>query len=101
MTDAGKPKTDYKRIFAEVSANRDKLDACPRHLFAPFPLESIRLGAKVECKRCGGRMDLVALNFYIRGFEAAGRNGNDILPGWKDTADDGTPPRRHFGNVED
>jgi hypothetical protein len=95
MEDAGKP--DYKAIFASVSDNRDRLDACPRHLFAALPLENIRLGAKIECKRCGGMMDLVKLNFYIRGYEAAGRNGNDILPGWKSN-DDGTPQRRSFGD---
>ena len=99
MPDAGKP--DYKAIFARAQDNRNKLDACQRHLFPALPMENIRLGAKIECKRCGGQMDLVALNFYIRGYEAAGRNGNDILPGWKDTANDGTPARRHFGNPED
>ncbi len=28
-------------------------------------------------------MDLVKLNFYVRGYEASGNSGNDILPGWK------------------
>lgn len=82
MEDAG--KFDGEAVFARIAANRDKLDACPRHLFDAFPLEAIRLGRKVPCKHCGGEMDLVALGYYIRGYEAANKNGNDILPGWKE-----------------
>jgi hypothetical protein len=96
MDRAGIPKIDSARIMARVMENRDRLDGCPRHLFEPLPLETIRLGAKIKCKRCEGDMDLVALNFYIRGYEAAGRDGNDILPGWKD-APEAAPKRKHFG----
>lgn len=56
------------------------------------------LGRKVQCKKCGGLMDLVHLNFYVRGFEAAGGNGNDILPGWKEEPGNG---RRFFKPPED
>lgn len=96
MEDAGKPKINYGEIFARVDANRKRLDACPRHLFDPLPLDSIRLGGKIKCKRCEGELDLVAVNFYIRGYEAAGKNGNDILPGWKDADDPKAPPKRRY-----
>lgn len=98
MAGAGETKIDTQAIMAKAMRNRDALDNCPRHRFPPLALEDVRLGAKIECVRCKGRMDLVNLNFYVRGYEAAGRNGNDILPGWKDSADDGTPARRHFGD---
>ena len=103
MEDAGKPKVNFGEIFARVDENRKRLDACPRHLFDALPLEAIRLGAKIECKKCGGKIDLVALNFYIRGYEASGRSGNDILPGWKEADDPAAPPTRKFhrGPFED
>ncbi len=84
MGDAGeRPAFDAKAAWKRICENRDKLDACPRHHFEPLGLEGIRLGAKATCTECGGEMDLTKLNFYIRGYEAAGKNGNDILPGWK------------------
>lgn len=97
MEDAGKPKIDFGAIYAKVDANRKRLDACPRHLFEPLPLDAIRVGGKIKCKNCGGELELLAVNQYIRGYEAAGKNGNDILPGWKDADDpNAPPPRKHF-----
>lgn len=84
MEDAGeRPTFDAAAAWQRVCENRDKLDACPRHLFEELGAETIRLGAKVKCTKCGGEIDLVKLNFYVRGYEASGANGNDILPGWK------------------
>jgi hypothetical protein len=97
MEDAGKPRFDPEAAWQRIKDNRDRLDACPRHLFEPFPLEAVRLGAKVECLTCGGLMDLTALNYYIRGYEAAGKTGNDILPGWKEEpGKDDEPIKRTF-----
>lgn len=108
MSDAGKSKgIDFGSLLAKVKDNRDRLDACPRHLF-PAMVPGIEggvaamFGRKIECTRCKGQMDLVALNFYIRGYEASGRSGNDILPGWREapTNEDGTPRRKFFGQEE-
>ncbi len=83
MVDAGeRPAFNAEAAWKRICENRDRLDACPRHQFEPLGLEGIRLGAKAKCTVCGGEMDLTKLNFYIRGYEAAGKSGNDILPGW-------------------
>jgi hypothetical protein len=93
MEDAGKfeaPSGDLKAKFEAIKLNNDRLNACPRHLFdTEVPGIDGGVGAmfgrKMICRKCGGQMDLVALNFYVRGYEAHGGNGNDILPGWKPT----------------
>jgi len=74
--------------LAAIQANVDKLNSCPRHEFNPaIPGIEQGVGAmfgqKIECKRCNGKADLLYVNAYIRGYEAAGKDGNDILPGWK------------------
>lgn len=58
------------------------------------------LGIKLTCERCGGQLDLVAINHYVRGYEAAGGSGNDVVTGWRepeDNADGGKSERRYFG----
>ncbi len=100
-TDAGK-EIDYGAIMARIKANRDKLDACPRHLFPPIVGSTnvaALFGKKIACTHCGGEIDMVAMNFYIRGYEAAGHSGNDILPGWKD--DNAEPRRKYFEGDRD
>lgn len=89
MSGAGEPQLDLRSRIEQVRANRDKLDACPRHSFgANVPgIEggvAAMFGQKVKCVKCGGEMDLVALNYYVRGYEAAGKSGNDILPNWRE-----------------
>ena len=76
--------------YALAAANRDKLDGCPRHCFPdPIPAQGegviAMFGRKMVCSNCGGKVDLVAINYYVRGYEAAGGNGNDIVPGWRET----------------
>ena len=103
MDDAGKPKAvDFGELYAKINENRKRLDACPRHFFGPdVPgIEggvAAMFGRKIECRHCKGEMDLVALNYYVRGYEAAGGNGNDILPGWRDEVNG--PKRRYFGQA--
>jgi hypothetical protein len=86
--------------YAAIEANRDKLDGCKRHRF-PAEVPGIEngpgamFGQKIRCLECGGAMDLVALNYYVRGYEAAGGNGNDVLPGWREEGT--TSDRRYFG----
>lgn len=69
--------------WREHHENRVRLDGCSRHRFEPITDEQLTPGNRIECKNCGGWMDLVGLNYYVRGYEAAGKNGNDILPNWK------------------
>jgi hypothetical protein len=86
-------------LWAQVKANRDRLDGCKRHRF-PAEVPGIEqgvggmFGRKIECLNCKGMMDLVALNYYVRGFEAAGGDPNSVLPGWREEG--GSSERRFF-----
>lgn len=92
MTEAQGEPIDMAAIFARVAANRDKLDACPKHFFGMLP--ALQLGGKATCQHCKGELDLVALNQYVRGYEAAGRSGNDIVTGWREPPNPDQPPAR-------
>ena len=97
MSGAGKlPTIDYKAIYARVSANRDRLDNCPRHLFEDLVVVPRQIGQKAECSVCKGQMDLVAINYYVRGYVASGKPGNDVVPGWTEPGTDETPKRAYF-----
>jgi hypothetical protein len=92
---------DAKAVFQKCRDNRDRLDACPRHFFPLPPSTGIQLGVKLECERCGGKLDLVAINYYVRGYEAAGGDGNDIVSGWREPeAAGGNSERRYFGKPD-
>lgn len=96
MDDAGR-----KRLWAEAQANVDKLNECPRHHFEMTDEQvaagpAALFGAKLTCARCKGRMDMLGVNQYVRGFVAAGGNPNDILPGWNDEQNNGRTSRQFF-----
>ena len=85
MTEAS---MNFEAQVAKAQANNAKLNSCSRHLFdTEVPgIEggvASMFGRKMVCKKCKGEIDLLHLNQYICGYEAAGKNGNDILPGWK------------------
>jgi hypothetical protein len=72
-----------RRLWDQAVTNNQKLNDCPKHYFTaelPPPLE--RFQARITCERCGGQMRLLDVNQYIRGYVAAGKNPNDIWPGW-------------------
>lgn len=105
LTDKPEHKIDFKAIFAAVRDNRDKLDACKRHLFnSEIPgIEggvAAMFGRKMECVNCGGSMDLTAINHYVRGYEAHGGNGDDILPGWREEPNAGNGRRYFKGDAD-
>lgn len=78
-------RTESKRLWDEITANNKKLNDCPRHFFTEMLASNLveRMRSKLNCQNCGGQISLLALNQYIRGFEAAGRDGNEIWPGWR------------------
>lgn len=101
MDDAGERSTiDFAALYKRVRENRDLLDTCPRHFFPDLFVTPRILGQKATCAVCGGEMDLVAINYYARGYEAAGKSGNDIVPGWKEPGTDETPKRTFFAPDE-
>jgi hypothetical protein len=80
----GSDKVLYPQIYRRAHDNREKLNACDRHLFdTPFPIP-VPFGTKLSCSRCGGRMAADAVFEYINGYKAAGGDPNDVIPGYTD-----------------
>ncbi len=94
---------DVNTAWAEAVANVEKLNACPRHHFEMTD-EQVKagpaalFGGKLTCLKCNGRMDMLHVNQYVRGYMAAGGNANDIMPGYND---DDRPTQRRFFRAED
>lgn len=96
---------DRKRLWANANANVEQLNACPRHHFVMTDEQvaagpAALFGAKLTCQRCNGRMDMLGVNQYVRGFKAAGGNPNDVMPGWGDEGN-GRTNRRYFKGSDD
>lgn len=92
---------DTGKLWAEAQTNVARLDACPRHFFRMTDEQvaagpGALFGAKLTCERCGGRMDMLGVNQYIRGYTAANGNPNDIMPGWNNDETNGRTQRRFF-----
>lgn len=75
-------RADMRKLWLEVKANSQKLNSCPKHRY--HGNEHVKLGMRVTCLECGGQMQTADLASYIRGYEAAGGDANDIWPGWRD-----------------
>lgn len=71
---------DPRGVFKQIQANRETLNNCKRHLFI-MP-ETISFKQKLKCSNCGGWMDAVHAMEYARGYQAAGRDPNEIIPGF-------------------
>ena len=67
-------------VYEELQANQKRLNECKRHHFPTFP--EVTLGMKLDCSKCGGRMDAVHAYAYAKGYAAAGGDANDIFPHW-------------------
>lgn len=67
-------------VWAEVRANQAKLNACLRHTISPDPR---KLGERVTCIHCGGMMSVTDMSMYVKGYEAAGGDCDDIWPGFR------------------
>lgn len=78
---SGLPKTEVQKIFEQVKVNIARLHSCPRHKFDQGNV-SVGLGKKVVCVNCHGEMGLMQAAEYIRGYEAAGGNADDVWPGY-------------------
>ena len=76
-------RPDLEKIFAEVQENAARLRSCTRHLFSVHDIQKI--GQKIACHVCGGRMNLTDIGHYIEGYKAAGRSADDIMPGYDKT----------------
>lgn len=72
---------DVKAIWEEVKDNQKKIRGCKRHDFGNAGL--VKIGQKLTCKNCGGAMGLAEIGNYIRGYQAAGGSGTDIIADWQ------------------
>lgn len=70
---------EFKELLKEVRDNAARLDRCPRHEYEDKP---IRLGDTPVCVKCQGTMALTNIGQYIRGYQAAGQDPEDIWPNW-------------------
>lgn len=73
---SGLSKDAIRGIWDDVKANSARLQACARHRFDG----GFQIGQKKVCLVCGGGMGLTDIGNYIRGYEAAGGNANDVWP---------------------
>lgn len=69
-------------LWLQAKINREKLDSCPKHFF-DLAAPPYSFGAKAHCTHCGGVMDLLHINQYARGYEAAGGNPNDVVANYR------------------
>jgi len=70
-------------LWQQAVTNNQKLNDCPRHKFTvELPPRIERFQFKMTCVTCQGVMRLQEVNQYIRGYIAAGGNGNDIWNNW-------------------
>lgn len=98
MTTVPQPRfPGSEELFAEVKANAERLAACKRHR-VELGNPPYKFGMTVTCIGCGGNMKAVDLFRYVQGFEAAGGNPNDVVPGynpeWKASALDTPTPEQ-------
>lgn len=72
---------DPQGIYNQIKANREALNNCKQHSFivpdAPLPFK-----LKLKCSNCGSWMDAIQAMEYARGWKAAGRDPNEIIPGF-------------------
>lgn len=71
---------EARQLWEEVKANAAALDACKGHRFKD---EDVAPGEKHHCRACGGKMSIGDVMNYIRGYQAAGGDANDVWPGWE------------------
>ena len=76
----GLTRSDMDDILVQVRANHAKLDGCKRHRFDGG--KKVALGMKCVCLDCGGTMSLTDAGWYVKGYEAAGGEADDIWPGY-------------------
>jgi len=74
---------DLRSNLAKIKENQDRLFACKRHNFGDCPTP-YHFGQTFVCLNCQGSMKAVDAFRYIQGYEAAGRNPNDILSGYRE-----------------
>jgi hypothetical protein len=76
---------DGKKLFAEVVENNRRWTSCDGHRFAA--IEPYRIGQRHTCIKCGGTKSMIDIMYYLEGYEAAGGDPNDVMPGYRTPAE--------------
>lgn len=71
---------DIEKILHEVQVNRRRLDSCQRHQFPDYDPGG-RVTDKVACRHCGGKMSVLDIFNYVRGFRHAGGDPTLVMRG--------------------
>lgn len=75
-------KAQAQAMLATIRANQARLDNCPKHHFnitqPPYAFRT-----KFTCTNCGGNLDALQAFAYAKGYEAAGCDPNEIIPGFR------------------
>jgi len=72
--------SNSKNILEEVRANIKIKNSCKLHNITPP--EELKLGHVFTCNNCGAKIRTNEIGSYIRGYQAAGGDCNDIYEGW-------------------
>lgn len=76
---------DRKKLWEEVKANSRRWRSCDVHRFEPT--EPYRFGQRHTCVKCGGTKPMIEIMYYLDGYEAAGGDPNDVMPGYRTPAE--------------
>lgn len=70
---------EIREAWERAEENFRSLNNCRQHKFNKPPETGV--GIKLRCLACDGEMSLLNVMYYIRGYEAAGANPNEIMMG--------------------
>lgn len=71
---------ELEEMIKDARAMAQRIRECPRH---SFPANGhYRLEESLTCLNCKGRMNLIEIGNYVRGYKAAGGNPKDVWPDW-------------------
>jgi hypothetical protein len=70
---SGLPPDDIRKIMVEVQENHRRLKSCRHHDFLPLDSE-IGIRTRYQCTACCGRIDGIALSWYLAGIAHATGN---------------------------
>lgn len=76
-------REEAQKLWAQVKENALALERCKAHKFEGFAENWWRMpNMRLRCVNCGGEMCANDALHYVRGYQAAGGNGDDVIKGW-------------------
>lgn len=72
---------ELETMIKDARAMAERIRNCPKHRF-PASAKNYRLGESLTCLNCKGRLTLIEVGNYVRGYKAAGGDPKDVIPDW-------------------